>query len=114
MKTLRDRDISYGKDVTISWAEFSESLFGSQVTDMGRLLNHQVFLLTEEGERIPTMGPATIARSIIKLHTLGVLQYDFVTTVGITSPNYIDRFHITLFGQKVLEYIDINDYLPSP
>lgn len=52
---------------------------------------------------------AYLAKSIIKLQNLGVLQCDFVPTIGTSSLNHIDRFYITFFGQKLLEYIDIDE-----
>ncbi|MBQ7668929.1 MAG: hypothetical protein IJS47_06345 [Clostridia bacterium] len=41
--------------------------------------------------------------SIIKLERLGILQTEFLLTLGTSSPNNIDRIHITLLGQKILE-----------
>lgn len=105
---MTDRNIIYQDGNTIRWSDFSTFLFGSDIKDMGQLLNRQCIAQTNEGEEIFTIEPAFIARSIIKLQSLGVLQYDFITTLGNTSPNNIDRFHITFFGQKVLEYIDLD------
>lgn len=106
---MTDRNIIYQDGNTIHWSDFSTFLFGSEIKDMGQLLNRRCIAQTEGGEEIFTIAPSFIARSIIKLQSLGVLQYDFITTLGNTSPNNIDRFHITFFGQKILEYIDLDD-----
>ena len=106
---MTDRNKLYQDGNTIHWSDFSAFLFGSDIKDMGQLLNRQCIAKTKEGEEIFTIAPSFIARSIIKLQSLGVLQYDFITTLGNTSSNNIDRFHITFFGQKVLEYIDLDE-----
>lgn len=50
---------------------------------------------------------AHLGKSIVKLQNLSVLQCDYHTTLGTTSPSNIERFHITLFGKKLLEYIEV-------
>lgn len=94
-----DRNYIYG-DSTIMWDDFADT-YGLKVADMGTLLNHKCS--NERGD--VTLEWAYLIRSILKLQNLGVLQLDFVTTVGTTSPNNIDRFHISLFGQKILQYL---------
>lgn len=105
---MTDRNIVYPNGNTINWSDFSAFVLGIDVRDMGYLLNHALIAKTETGEEVQTIEPAFIARSLIKLQSLGALQFDFITTAGNTSPNFIDRFHITFFGQSLLEYIDLN------
>ena len=71
------------------------------VNDMSLLLNVK---LNANGEE-PVYDWAYYARSIIKLQNMGVFQLDFVSTLGTVSQFNIERFHVTLFGQKLLEYI---------
>ncbi|MBE6913505.1 MAG: hypothetical protein E7472_01020 [Ruminococcaceae bacterium] len=106
---MQDRNIVYGSQNTIKWTDFSKFVFGTEIRDMSCLMNTEFIVRYDDGTEKRTIDPAYIARSIIKLHSLGVLQYDFVTTAGTTSPNFIDRLHVTFFGQKLLEYIDANN-----
>lgn len=50
-----------------------------------------------------TLDVLYFGKSIIKLQNMGLLQTDFVVTMGTASVNNIDRIHVTLLGQKVLE-----------
>ena len=106
---MEDRNIVYGMRNTIRWTDFSEFVFGTDVNDMGCLMNSEFVIKYDDGREVRTMDPAFIARSIVKLQSLGVLQYDFLTTLGTTSSTHIDRLHLTFFGQKLLEYIDVED-----
>lgn len=108
---IHDRSILYGEQNTIFWSDFTKTLWtGTEITDIGVLLNQRILAEDSEGNcSIEILDLAYLARSIIKLQNLGVLQCDFITTMGTTSTNHIDRFHITLFGKKLLEYIDIDE-----
>ena len=46
---------------------------------------------------------------MLKFQSNGVVQLEFVSSLGTISQNNINRFHITLFGQKLLEYIEIDN-----
>lgn len=105
---MKDRDIVYSPRNTIKWSDFSAFIFGSPINDMSCLMNSEFVAKYDDGREVRTMEPAFIARSIVKLQSLGVLQYDFVTTLGTISPNHIDRLHLTFFGQKLLEYIEVD------
>ena len=59
----------------------------------------------KEDDGSETMNWAYIVRSFVKLNNLGVIVSDYTTTVGTTSNLNIDRFHITLFGELILEYV---------
>ena len=41
----------------------------------------------------------------MKLNDLGVLQVDYLVTVGTANNLNIDRFHITLLGKRILTYV---------
>lgn len=109
MRLMVDRNIIYPEGKTIFGESFASFLgLSSDIGSMGHLLNSALVPVTEKGERGEnTISYSYIARSIIKLQSLGVLQCDFITTLGTSSINHIDRFHITFFGQKLLEYIEI-------
>lgn len=47
--------------------------------------------------------------SLIKMQRLGIIMPEFVVTLGTTNPNNIDRFHITGFGNSLLDYIKDGD-----
>lgn len=106
----RDRSHFYGENNTIFWEDFIKIFHtGDSITDMGILLNSKLAKKDEAGEsNSEVIGFAFLAKSIIKMQSLGVLQCDFKTTLGTISANYIDRFHITFFGQKLLDYIDVD------
>jgi len=110
-----DRNMIDKNGYTIMWTDFA-NLYGipETIKDMSYLLNHELIKRNlDNGQEEKTISLSYIARSIIKLQSLGVLQCDFVTTSGTTSPNYIDRFHVTFFGQKLLEYIDTQEQKES-
>ncbi|MCY6370249.1 hypothetical protein [Clostridium ganghwense] len=46
------------------------------------------------------------SRSLIKLQNLGVVSLDFISTLGTISSGNIDRIHISIFGEKLLNYIE--------
>ena len=108
---IHGRSYAYGPNNTIFWKDFAELLpIGKPVTDFSMLLNLKAQKRDESGEvKEEYIDFACLARSIIKMQSLGVLQCDFVTTIGTCSTNYIDRFHITIFGEKLLEYIEATD-----
>ena len=98
-----DRDNIYSYN-TIFWKDFTEMFNVSSIEIGQMLLNEGV---NEKGE--PTMYWAFLARSFIKLERLGLIQMDIQNTLGTINFLNVDRFHITLFGNKMLYYIDINE-----
>ena len=108
---MEDRNIEYGEGITIHWTDFINFISKTNIEDMGSLLNGKWIIKDDAGEEKVIDSFSVIARSIIKLQSLGVLQSDFLTYLGTTSSTCIDRFHLTVFGQKLLEYIDINEDL---
>ena len=96
-----DRDVRIG-DKTIFWKDFS-NYYNVNVNEMG-------YMILAKGineEKQLTMDWAYYVRSFIKLDRLGILQLDYYTTVGTINSLNIDRFHITLFGEQLLEYVPL-------
>lgn len=108
---MHDRSYFYGEDNTIFWSDFIKMLhLEITATDMSAFLNKRFTQKAPDGTLEEDITEfAYIARSIVKLQNLGVLQCDFITTLGTISPNNIERFHITFFGQKLLEYISLEE-----
>ena len=48
---------------------------------------------------------AYIGKSFVKLQNLGILELDYINTIGNISSLNVERFHITLFGNELLKYI---------
>lgn len=96
-----DRDVRIG-DKTIFWKDFSK-YYNVNVNEMG-------YMILAKGineKKQLTMDWAYYVRSFIKLDSLGILQLDYYTTVGTVNSLNIDRFHITLFGEQLLEYVPL-------
>lgn len=96
-----DRDIIIdGK--TIFWKDFS-NYYELNVNEMGYMILMNGVL--ENGQE--TMIWAYYVRSFVKLDRLGIIQLDYNSTLGTINSLNIDRFHITLFGEQLLEYIPL-------
>ena len=106
----RDRSYFYGENNTIFWEDFVKIFpIRDTITDMGIFLNRKFVKKGEAGEsNSEIIEFAFLAKSIIKMQSLSVLQCDVKSTLGTMSINDIDRFHITFFGQKLLDYIDVD------
>lgn len=100
VKKWYDRNVIYDEN-TIFWKDIMESFCLIGADDMGRLLNQA----GKKANGEEALDWAYLIRSVIKLHSLGVLQVEFVSTLGVVSQNNIERIHITLFGQRLLEFI---------
>lgn len=96
-----DRNIIYGEN-TIFWEDFTKFFNLVNINDMGRMLNEAG--QTENG--VEVFDWAFLGRSLIKFQSRGVVQLEFVSSLGTISQNNIDRFHITMFGQRLLEHIN--------
>ena len=79
--------------------------FGTNIHDMGRILNEAG--KNEDGFEVYDW--AFLIRALLKMQSKGVVQLEFISSNGIISQNNIDRFHVTLFGQNLLEHIKIDD-----
>ncbi|NEX02328.1 hypothetical protein SAMN04487829_1954 [Pseudobutyrivibrio sp. NOR37] len=100
VKKYRDRSIIYG-EYTIFWKDFMKENHVRNVEDMTMMLNNQ---LMADGKDL-VYDWAYLSRAIVKLSNLGVLQLEYRNKLGTNSPFNIDRFHVTLFGRKLLEYL---------
>ncbi len=96
----RDRSYIFDEN-TIFWQDFMEAFHVNNVNDMTVMLNR--CLVNDKNERVYDW--AYLARSVVKLQGLGILQIDYRTMLGTNSLYNIDRFHLTLFGQKLIQYI---------
>lgn len=99
--SFSDRDMRIGNK-TIFWKDFSE-YYNINVGEMGYMILDKG--INENGEK--TMSWAFYVRSFIKLDKLGVVQLDYYSTLGTVNSLNIERFHITLFGEKLLQYISL-------
>lgn len=99
-----DRNVIFGEN-TIFWKDFTNHFQLINVDDMGLILNQPG--KNESGEEVYDW--TYLIRSMLKFQGNGVVQLEFVSSLGAVSQNNIDRFHITLFGQKLLEYVEIDD-----
>lgn len=94
-----DRNFKMGED-TIFWKDFMKT-YELDCPELGFTLLYEA--INENGER--SMHWAYWARSFLKLERLGIIQLDQINTIGTINSLNIDRFHITLFGLKLLTYI---------
>lgn len=99
-----DRSVIYGIN-TIFWTDFTDFYKLVNIYDMGRILNEAG--KNEDG--IEVYDWAFLIRALLKMQSKGVVQLEFVSSLGTISQNNIDRFHITIFGQNLLEHIMIDN-----
>lgn len=97
---FRDRNIILDDKYTIFWKEF-ERYYDLKSGEMGLIL----LFKTKNENGMESDEWARIGRAFLKLQNLGVLELECVNTVGTINVLNIDRFHITLFGREILEYI---------
>lgn len=99
-----DRNVIYGSD-TIFWSDFTKFCNLKNVHDMGIILNEAG--MREDGVEVYEW--AFLMRSLLKLQSKGVIQLEFRSSLGTISQNNVDRFHVTLFGQNLLQHIKLNE-----
>lgn len=88
------------EDNTIFWNDFIETY---QLKSAGLSLILLYKTTNPMGEK--SMKWAFIARAFLKLEKLGIIQMEYLSTLGTINSLNIDRFHINLFGQELLKYI---------
>ena len=88
-------------EYTIFWQDFMEYYHVNGVGDMSFMLNEQ--LMADKKELVYDW--AYISRAMIKMQNLGILQLDFISTLGTVSQFNINRLHVTVFGQQLIKYI---------
>ncbi len=99
-----DRNIIYGVN-TIFWKDFTDFCGLTNIYDIGRILNEAG--KNEDG--LEVYDWAFLICALLKMQSKGVAQLEFVASSGVISQNNIERFHITLFGQSLLEHIVIDN-----
>lgn len=97
---FQDRNMILDDKYTIFWKEF-ERYYDLKSGEMGLIL----LFKTKNENGMESDEWARIGRSFLKLQNLGVLELECINTVGTINVLNIDRFHITLFGREILEYI---------
>ena len=95
-----NRNVVIDSSNTIFWRDF-EKYYELQAGEMGFILLGQT--IDEEGNE--TKEWAYIGKSFIKLQNLGILELDYINTIGNINSLNVERFHITLFGDELLKYI---------
>lgn len=98
-KRFYDRNIIIGER-TVFWKDFMDA-FDLETPEMVFLL---LFETIDENDN-KSIDWAYITKSFIKLERLGIICLDNMSTLGTTNNMNIDRFHISLFGEMLLEYI---------
>ncbi len=94
---LIDRSSFIDDNRTIFWKDFG-TFCGFPDVSLNLLM-----LVNDEEE---TFYGALFTKSIMKLNDLGVIQLDHIVTIGTSNLFNIDRFHITILGEKILEYVE--------
>lgn len=94
-----DRSVKVGEN-TIFWKDFAET-YNLSTPEMGLALLYEG---TNEDNGACTNW-AYLVKSFLKLEKLGIIQMDYINTPGTISSLNVERFHITLFGEKLLEYV---------
>lgn len=94
-----DRSVKVGEN-TIFWKDFAET-YNLSIPEMGLALLYEG---TNEDNGACTNW-AYLVKSFLKLEKLGIIQMDYINTPGTISSLNVERFHITLFGEKLLEYV---------
>lgn len=92
-----DREYIYGEN-TIFIQDFLD-YYQLSVSDVSRMM-----MQFPEGD--DSVSYACMMRALLKLSNLGIFQLEYLTTLGHMNPMNIDRFHITLFGQQLLGYLE--------
>ena len=108
---FQDRIVLFGEDTTIIWKDFIKPLrVKSLEHDLGAFLSIP-FRAEQNGKVLDgeITYLAQFAKSIVKLQNLSVLQCEYRATLGTISPGNIECFHVTLFGKKLLEYIELDE-----
>ena len=95
-----NRNVVIDSSNTIFWRDF-EKYYKLQVGEMGFILLKQ----TTDEEDNESKEWAYTGKSFIKLQNLGILELDYINTTGNINSLNVERFHITLFGNELLEYI---------
>lgn len=108
----QDRSVAFDENTTIFWKDFTKMYHLDHLKyDISGFMSLPCKIGTPDdqwgGREYPYL--AYLGKSIIKMQNLSVIQCEYHTTLGTTSSSNLERFHITLFGKKMLEYIELDD-----
>ena len=104
MPPFQDRSVILDEERTIFWNDFSIYCgLPSQIPLNFTMLYECCNTNTDDGYS----DWIFYGKSFIKLEKCGVLQLDYKNTIGTLTNLDISRFHITILGLFLLEYIDI-------
>lgn len=104
MPPFQDRSVILDEERTIFWNDFSIYCgLPSQIPLNFTMLYECCNTNTDDGYS----DWIFYGKSFIKLEKCGVLQLDYKNTIGTLTNLDISRFHITILGLLLLEYIDI-------
>lgn len=104
MPPFQDRSVILDEERTIFWNDFSIYCgLPSQISLNFTMLYECCNTNTDDGYS----DWIFYGKSFIKLEKCGVLQLDYKNTIGTLTNLDISRFHITILGLFLLEYIDI-------
>ncbi len=107
-KRLSNRDIVHGKN-TIMWEEFSKKIKKDETAPYESIPAYTALNNSITVERVPIYIFAQDVISLIKMESLGIVETEYTSTLGTSSHLNIQRFHITILGRKILDYIDIEE-----
>lgn len=99
------RNIVYGKH-TVLWEDFGDLVVDGENNPI--LLKAYMALNTDvKKDKQKDVGPALEVVSIIKMEKLGIIETEYEPLSGSTTLLNYTRFHVTLLGQKLFNYICI-------
>lgn len=105
IKNYREKQLENDKKVMpITWDEFANHCLGisnSTPIDAAELMDNRI--VAEDGSEEYKF--AYYVRSLLKMQRLGVVNIYVPTTLGNISQNSIEKFAVTVFGEKLLEHI---------
>ena len=104
MPLFRDRSVILDEERTIFWNDFSVYCGLSSRISLNFTMLYECYNTIIDDEYSDWIF---YGKSFIKLEKCGILQLDYKNTLGTLTNLDISRFHITILGLFLLEYIDI-------
>lgn len=104
MPLFRDRSVILDEERTIFWNDFSIYCGLSSRISLNFTMLYECYNTNIDDEYSDWIF---YGKSFIKLEKCGILQLDYKNTLGTLTNLDISRFHITILGLFLLEYIDI-------
>lgn len=98
---IKDR-VYYLPKQTVLWEDFTNIREGEAPASFCNLLNYHI----ADSEGKDNFNYAMECRSLLKLQSLGVITIDSQPLWGPTPVNNVCQFHLTVFGVKLMEYVE--------